>query len=172
VLTVAQTMANVAAIASRLRAAGIETVLCTIPPRTGSLHTEISTINFAIANYAARHGLILIDFYSTLVDEGNANYRTGAGYNVDQVHPNGLGSKVMGQAAWATLQPFTRPCKVLLPAWVTESVNILDNGLFTDGNSDGIPDTWTKSGASTTTVDATDATIQGNWFQQSYTDLA
>ena len=90
---------NLASMADLAKANGIKVILCSILPaydypwKPGlKPYEKISVLNEWMKGYAAKHGMIYLDYYSSLVDD-----RPGMklAYSKDGVHPNKEGYKVM-----------------------------------------------------------------------------
>lgn len=159
---------NLPLIYTALRAAGIEPVVATLPPSsstnaiTAGPHTFIRKVNAWLAEYAAAHGLRLIDFFGALVDPATGLYKTG--YNSDITHPNQTGYRAMGQVVANVL-----PSQVKAgTSWLTQDIGestILskgDGGLFTTGTT--LPASWSQS-AGAAGAFVTDAFFLGRAYQ-------
>jgi len=90
---------NLASMADLAKANGIKTILCSVLPaydypwKPGMKpYEKISVLNEWIKDYAAKHGMLYLDFYSAMVDS-----RPGmkAELSKDGVHPNMAGYKIM-----------------------------------------------------------------------------
>jgi lysophospholipase L1-like esterase len=86
---------NIESMASLAEAAGIEVVLCTLPPIQDET-PRVVLINQGIAALAAAHQYKLVDYYTPMADHPE--------YFYDQVHPNAAGYAVM-QAALTEVIP-------------------------------------------------------------------
>jgi len=82
---------------------GIKVVLASITPaddfwwNPGTKPArKIATMNVWIQDYAVKHGLVYLDYYSAMADEKGAMNREFTG---DGVHPNAAGYAIMGQLA-------------------------------------------------------------------------
>lgn len=161
--------ANLQTMYEALISAGIRPVPCTLPPNdpaTTPQRVALSSVNAWISGYAQTRGLPLIDFYGTLADPTNGNYRTGT--SSDGVHPTATGAKDMGNAIAVVLAPLVTPS---VPPLATDNtghgVDIANPLMMTDTNADGIPDGWSKIG---TPADVTfslvpeTGVVEGNWF--------
>jgi lysophospholipase L1-like esterase len=182
-ISLATTISNLTSCYTQLLNAGIMPILVTNPPRTDSpagARAALGKINDWIVRYAAQNGLPLVDFFSNLVDSTTGGYL--AAYDSgDGIHPKAAGAKLMGSIAASV-------CANVLPPWGPRLVgynadpNGHSNPLFlTDGNADGVPDTWNGSLLGTPTVGSmslsnaslTDSTALGNvWsIQRGSSDL-
>jgi lysophospholipase L1-like esterase len=90
---------NLASMADLAKANGIKPILCSILPvfdypwKPGlKPYDRILEINKWMKDYASTHGMIYLDFYSSMVDDRPG---TKAEYSKDGVHPNMAGYKVM-----------------------------------------------------------------------------
>ena len=90
---------NLASMADVSKANGIKPILCSVLPaydypwKPGlKPYEKISLLNAWIKEYAAKHGMLYLDFYSAMVDD-----RPGMKieFSKDGVHPNMAGYKVM-----------------------------------------------------------------------------
>lgn len=160
--------ANMLAIFSKIRAIGAIPVIGLIPPvNTPADKPTTVKWNTWLRYYAAASGIIVLDFYTLLVDPATGSY--AAAYNTDGTHPSHSGYVAMGQLCADKLAP-------LLPAWGPPLA--VDNGntaqlyssnpvLLTDTNGDGVPDGWFAYGGSTGYAHAlvTDAAVPGKLMQ-------
>jgi lysophospholipase L1-like esterase len=90
--------ANLQTMAAMATSAGIEVVLSELPPLVGSeasMNPNIVAANAAIAQLAAQHGYLVVDYYTPL-----ANHPEDL---PDGVHPNAAGYAVMEQALSAVV---------------------------------------------------------------------
>jgi lysophospholipase L1-like esterase len=179
-LTSLATMYTQAAfIFTSLASAGTLPVVCTIPPRAGdsaTLMKQLAQYNAWLTRYAQSHGLPLVDFYNHLVDPATGGWLSGL--NLDSVHPNGAGAKVMGQLIsdvlcgtnWVTLKPTSGVLPAVFPylaANNTDTATLLTNPLMlTDSGAPvGRPSGWSLlTGAPTAESAATDATTLGKYY--------
>jgi lysophospholipase L1-like esterase len=160
---------NLITMVKMVRSIGAVPVLCTLPPNnnTGNvtgLPAQIVALNSWIKRYTAAQGLVLVDFYTPLVDPANGHYL--AAYFNDGTHPNNAGFVVMAQAFLAAVQSLLPAFLPALPADNVDANNLLADGLFlTDSNSDGVADSWQllTGGGITPSLVTGDTTIQGNW---------
>jgi PKD repeat protein len=88
-----QTVEQIESMAAIARAAGIEPILCELPPITSNpsyFDPLIISFNAALAEFAMSNGYLLVDYYTPMV--GHPEYFT------DGVHPNATGYAVMEAA--------------------------------------------------------------------------
>jgi lysophospholipase L1-like esterase len=163
-VTLATFRTNMIAIFDKVRAIGAIPVIGLIPPvNTGADKPTTIKWNTWLRYYAAANGIIVLDFYTLLVDPANGSY--AAAYNTDGTHPSVTGYVAMGQLTVDKLAP-------LLPAWGPPLA--VDNGdtaqlyasnpvLLTDTNADGVPDGWFAYGGSSGYAHAlvTDSAVPG-----------
>lgn len=84
------TIAHIAAMGAMAREAGIEVVLCTIPPlNSGGVDRtpQVTMANAAIRELAQQQGYLLVDYYSAMLNHPE--------FFLDGVHPNASGYDVM-----------------------------------------------------------------------------
>ena len=92
-------LANIAAMATRSRAANMNVVLCMIPPiyeDKFKLDPAVRALNALIRQYAEDQHYYLVDYYDPMVGHPE--------YFKDQLHPNALGYSVMDKALVPVLQ--------------------------------------------------------------------
>lgn len=149
---------NLAAIWSRLDAAGIRVIAGTIPPRstyTGTMQSDTHELNAWIrAQGRARTNLTVVDYYAAVTDPSNGNYISsstagggGQGVSPDGIHPGNAGAPRMGKALAATLTPLL-PANPSGPSSEGDLVNALLYSRFTAGTvgSATPPTGWLESG--------------------------
>jgi lysophospholipase L1-like esterase len=80
---------NLSAMAAMAQSAGIQPILCTVPPNYSEARSEerIVELNQQIAALAAAKGFLLVDYFSVLIDHPD--------YFIDGIHPNESGYDVM-----------------------------------------------------------------------------
>ncbi|HEY8106176.1 MAG TPA: kelch repeat-containing protein [Gemmatimonadales bacterium] len=169
-LPLASAQANLAAIYELLVEHGITPIPCTLPPRdpfSGEPQATIEhqrdatiLLNQWIAHTAQVHGWPLADLYSALVDPQTGEYKPGL--NIDQLHQNGVGAKVMGQALADALSGYPLPAPPLLAGSQADSAYALPNNLFLNSSA-GLPEGWSQSGSPTLAV-APDPAVSGDAF--------
>lgn len=166
--TTAASMANLAAMVTQLRAAGVQPVLATMTPDavggTQPLKTQTALLNRRILDFAARNGLPVIDWFAPLVNP--ATGELAAAYVGSGVHPNDLGSQLMGKAAAKVLDAICPPGSPLLIDHVAEGTTDLMGGigLFLGTPSGaGVAGSWTNglSAGGVATI-TTDSAVLGN----------
>jgi lysophospholipase L1-like esterase len=150
-ITAATTLANIQSMHLMAEAAGVRTVLCTIPPRGNIPVATINAINDGIRDYAAKNSLMVCDFYEILCAPDAAYV---AAYAADGVHPNYVGSAVMGKYVVDNIVPhlpFLRPTLAMSENG-NDTLNLLAGGMFlVDTNVDGLADGWIAAGTGTVT---------------------
>ncbi|MFP5213067.1 MAG: SGNH/GDSL hydrolase family protein [Acidobacteriota bacterium] len=170
VLTTAQTLANLQQLVMLVKSIGATPIICTIPPKSGKA-TAVNAINLGVKRIARSNRITLVDFHSVLANEATGNL-TAAYDSGDGVHPSKTGARAMADAAISATAHLWQPLN-FLPTDNTDTNNMLANGLFlTDAGADGVADSWTKGGTSSTVVSSlvTDAAIKGKWQQFVRTD--
>ncbi len=87
-----QAVQQIGLMAATARAAGVEPVLCELPPMLNSaaFNADVVTLNATIANLALTNGYLLIDYYTPMAEHPE--------YFSDGVHPNTAGYAVMETA--------------------------------------------------------------------------
>lgn len=162
-IALATSLANLASIYDQLRAAGIEPIGATIPPKT-TQQTAIASLNIGIKSLCDKRGMICLDFHSVLVDPSNGQYL--AGYSGDGTHPNDVGRRAISTLIQAKLTPLYRPIGPNLCQDNTEAANLISDGMFLGTPSGGVAGSWTGnsvSGTTTPTIVSGDTNILGNW---------
>jgi lysophospholipase L1-like esterase len=94
-----QAVLQIEAMAQMARAAGIEVVLCELPPmilNQGAFYPAEMSLNVAIADFAMTNGYLLVDYYTPMF--GHPEY-----FN-DGVHPNATGYAVMEAALSSVIE--------------------------------------------------------------------
>jgi hypothetical protein len=122
----------------------------------------------AIRFLGLRRDLPVVPLRETWIDPTTGGYL--AGYdNGDGIHPNAAGRLAAGQVVYNTLAPLLPLGSVNTALFATaDSPNLLPNALFlVDSNADGVPDSWTKTGATITPslVSGAGDGIRGNWLR-------
>lgn len=166
-----QSKTNVEALVAECRAIGAVPVLCTLTPAAGASPTsrraDAIKMNLWLRRYAAGEGIILLDFYSLLVDPATGGVRAGlvAG---DSLHLSSAGYAAIGQYVADTLGTLLPPSNPVLTGDNGDPHNLLTNGLFlTDTDANGVPDGWTNQpGVTGQTVSlvAGSGDVLGNWL--------
>lgn len=168
----ATTRANIAAMATALRAANITPVVRTTPPcdvagtvapwNTIALRRAVvQRHNSWLVQWAASEGISVLDIYSPVVDPATGGYRTAiAG---DGTHPVEQGYKDMASGILAAGLPSVFTGSVLLGLARAEDSNLLANGVFIgDANADGLADGWNLSNPTVKTIVPTAPPALGN----------
>ena len=166
----ATTESNITTIIRTWLGAGIQPVLCTIPPRSDNdaFITPIVALNAWIRSFARANAIILVDFYAILVDPSNAHYR--AGYSSDGIHPSNTIATSMANF-------FISKTTALFPSWTpfisqsaSDTFNLITNSMFLSGGA--APTGWSFSGNNCAHAVVANATPPGgNWFQMTCTNL-
>ncbi|HKV24950.1 MAG TPA: SGNH/GDSL hydrolase family protein [Candidatus Acidoferrum sp.] len=102
-----ETEENLASMHDLARANGIRTVFCSVLPSTEfwwhkglEPAPKIKSLNVWIKEYAQKHGLVYVDYYSPMVNEEGGLKKE---YSPDGVHPNAAGYAIMAPLAEAGL---------------------------------------------------------------------
>lgn len=181
--TLAQTMVDYRTrIIDPLIAAGIEPIVCTIPPRTGSRTSEPVTYrntlrwNAFLRALANELRLTLVDTYAAVVDPATGDFK--AGLSGDGVHPSKAGYTAMVDAALKALDrsyPLQGPP---LEQDQMSSISLANNPLFLGGlagTGNVLPTGWSGSTTGITVAledGTTDEALSGKWFSITKTDTA
>lgn len=166
-ISAATTKANVQAMITAAKAAGIQPILTTIcPSNTTAYHAGIALINQHARSLAAANQVLLVDMYAVLVDPANGNYKSG--YNYDALHPSPAGMRVMAAQFVAQTASIYGTSTTQLTA-CGDGISMLANPCFLAPGS-GTPTSWgiTNGGTAPTPTFSTvtgDAAIVGNWWQ-------
>lgn len=144
--------------------AGIQPVLCGIPPRTDTsqIAQYAGTLNASLRQLAANRGIVFVDFNSVL-NNGSNGWKPGYSLS-DNVHPSAQGARAMANLFVSTTA-MIYSSNVWLP-WVNSSAeNPAGNALEQDGST-----WWWSAGYGTApaprvSVIPGDSTIVGNWLQ-------
>ncbi|MBM4587586.1 hypothetical protein GS507_05180 [Rhodococcus hoagii] len=182
--TIAETMAAYEnRIIKPLIAAGIEPIVCTIPPRTAARTAEPSTYrrqaqwNAYVRSIANRYRLRLVDIYAALVDPATGDY--AAGLSGDGVHPNKAGYRVMADAFVQTASSSFPSEGVQLERDRYSAISLAPNPVFLEGltgTGNLLPAGWSGSttGLTVTLEDPTqgDGLESGRWVKFVKTDTA
>lgn len=108
-IPLASTEENIASMTELARAAGIRVVLASVLPASNlpwrpsvtDVVQRVTALNLWIRDYAARNGLVYLDYYSAMND-GNGGLKPELAH--DAVHPNAAGYDVMAPLAEAAIQ--------------------------------------------------------------------
>ncbi len=98
-------LADVKAIHDTLRAAGLYTVACTIPPNSASTLSLTAGFNSGLKAYCATRDIPVVDVFSSVVDTATGLY-LAAYSGGDGTHPNQLGGQQMGVAIATVLNSY------------------------------------------------------------------
>lgn len=165
-ITAAQSMTALDGIYNALRAAGIEMICCTIPPRSDdtTANGNVGRFNMAVRKFASDRGLALLPFHSALVDPTTGNHVT-AYNNGDGIHPSPAGMAAMADAAIASNIARAFPVgKIETVASVGDSTDLLGGGglMLADTNSDGLADVWGFNGGAATAATSIITPVPGD----------
>jgi lysophospholipase L1-like esterase len=160
----ASTVANIKSMIDQAKQAGIQPILCTIPPRgdAANYNQNVQRINGAIHKLAQAERVLLVDFYSILVDPSSGVFKSG--YDLgDGVHPSPTAAKAMAQYFVTATANLFGPAQESIVATNGDQTNLLPNPLFLTSTT-----AWTTNGYGSTAAPAyavvTDPAISGNWF--------
>lgn len=168
-ISISTTMANIDAMVIALLSAGIEPVLCLLPPRSSNqIATEL--INIRLIDYASRNRVRLIAPWRMMSNSSGA--WLSSTYSVDGLHPtiyanHAAATDVLSQLSLSDVYPF-------LPRNNTDTNGVIaSNTLFaTDTNADGLPDSWIKYGATVTpSLVAGTGDVVGNWLNLAFSGI-
>lgn len=142
-----------------LLSAGILPVVTSAPPANALSFYVPPKWNAQLHRECAKRGVPFIDIYSALVDDGTGSQGAGyykSTYNSDNTHPSEIGAKAWAQAIVTAISStgwFPFYSDTFAPAhnvyngdtasYPMSSANAV---MVLDSNSDGVPDTWTKTG--------------------------
>jgi lysophospholipase L1-like esterase len=160
----ASTTANLKSMIDQAKQNNIEPIICTIPPRgdAANYNHNVQKINGAIHKLAQAERILLVDFYSILVDPTTGVYKSG--YDLgDGIHPSPTAAKAMAQFFVTATQNLFGPSQEGIVATNGDSTNLISNPLFLTS-----PAAWMSNGYGSTPSPiysvVTDPTIAGNWF--------
>ena len=167
-----------------LLSAGIEPIVCTVPPRNGVRTTEPATYrrqarwNAFIRSVAAKHRLLMVDIHALMVDPATGDYK--AGFTGDGVHPNKAGYKEMSNGfVNFSIYKYMNVPSAPLERDRYSIVSLAPNPLFLEGlggSGNVLPTGWTGSttGITVSFDDAYDGdpNSAGKWFNIEKTDAA
>ena len=172
---VATIMTNIATIATGLRAAGVEPILCQIPPAngwSGSQRVAGLRLNAAIQEYAYQHGHPVADLYTPVANPTTGGYL--AAMTIDNTHMSYKGARTVAKAVADALLNLFPPGGVYLCGrgyWDTDISRIYNGNFLGDTNADGLADAWAKStsgGTVTYSLEA-DGSTGRNWQRMAVT---
>ena len=162
--TLAATTANLKSMIDEAKQAGIQPIICTIPPRgdATNYNHNVQMINGAIHQLAKSEKVLLVDFFSILVDPTTGVYKSG--YDLgDGIHPSPAAAKAMAQYFITATANLFGPAQEAIVATSGDQTNLIPNPLFLTSTS-----AWTSSNSGTSPAPTysvlTDPAISGNWF--------
>jgi len=164
----AATVANLKSMIDAAKSAGIQPIICTIPPRSDASNYNLNAqqINAAIHQLAQAERIMLVDFYSVLADPVTGQYKSGYDRS-DGIHPSFTGAKAMAQFFITATANLFGPSQVAITTTEGDGTNLISNPLFLTSTS-----AWTSNGYGTSPVPTysvlTDPTISGNWFSVTF----
>ncbi|AEQ20997.1 putative SGNH-hydrolase [Rhodococcus phage E3] len=163
--------------------AGIEPIVCTVPPRNGVRASDIATYrrqgqwNAFLRSIASRYHLRLVDLYAATVDPATGDYK--AGYSGDGVHPSKVGYQAMSDAFVKAVSPHYPAEGVQLERDRYSAIGLAPNPVFLEGltgTGNVLPAGWTGSttGVTVTLEDPVqgDGLEAGKWVKIDKTDTA
>jgi lysophospholipase L1-like esterase len=160
----ASTVASLKSMIDQAKQAGIQPILCTIPPRGDAVdyNNNVQMINGAIHKLAQAERILLVDFYSILVDPSTGVYKSG--YDLgDGIHPSPTAAKAMAQYFVTATANLFGPAQESIIATNGDQTNLIPNPLFLTSTTP-----WTTNGYGSTAAPTyavlTDPAISGNWF--------
>jgi hypothetical protein len=158
---------------SRIRAAGIMCVVCTIMPITAE-GSQVLTLNAAIralaATYSADPLVQLCDIFAVLGNPSTGQWASPT-YTGDGTHPSSIGGRLAAAQLQGTILPYLAPYSAMPRTVSGDAFNPITNGTFDQGSpSGGLASGWAlqnASGTNTTTIVAPQVSddLQGNWQQ-------
>jgi lysophospholipase L1-like esterase len=103
-MTLEETEGNLQSMAELAKANGIRVVLSAVMPVCDYIRPQsarrspekIKALNVWIKDYAAKHGIVYLDYYSAMIDDAGMLRKELTG---DGLHPNAAGYEVMGPLA-------------------------------------------------------------------------
>lgn len=183
-ITQQQTRDNIVAMIRLARLNGILPILGTCyPENNATLAPTLRKHNAWLKQLAAGRDatypdvahLYIVDRYSAVVDATSSTGAWTGSYTSDGTHPNVAGGIVAGQKVVNDLAGLLRGNTTNWgPFAATDNVqgspNRIFNGLFiTDTNADGLADSWTVSGGTSTSTIVTDSAVTGKVQQVAVT---
>lgn len=175
-VTQQQTRDNIVTMIRRARLKGIIPILSTCyPENNATLAPVIRKHNAWLktlaqgrdSSYPDVGHMFLVDRYAAVVDPASSTGAWLSSYTSDGTHPNVAGGMAVGNRVLADLAGLLRGSTTAFSPWlptdnVQGSPNRIFNGLFqNDANSDGLADSWTISGGTTTPTLVTDSSVVG-----------
>lgn len=163
--------------------AGIDPIICTIPPRTGirtsepATYRKQSTWNAFLHGLANKYRLLLVDTYAALADPATGDYK--AGFSGDNIHPTKTGYYAMSSAFIAAVSSRYPADGVQLEKDRYTSINLAVNPLFLEGmgGTGNLLPTGYQGSTTGVTVTVEDPTVgdgleAGKWLKIVKTDPA
>lgn len=170
-VTYATYQANMIAITTRLRAAGIRVVLNTILPRGNTTYlAEQLKWNSWLKWYANLNGYDIVDFFALLVDPATSMYASGYDSG-DNVHPSQAAHLAM--ATHYASKILSNAYSPLMARCATDAQNLVANPLLTAGSP--TPTAWGTSGSAAggwAEGLVTDSDFLGKAWEVAYTGAA
>ncbi len=144
-IPIATTRANIVEMVRRTRAAGATPMLRTTMPHflSNAIRQSVGAFNQWVRNYGAEAGILVFDFWRQVVDPATGQYL--AAYSADGVHPNELGSKLLGQHVADTLSGVIPAVTTQLASDPTDTGLLAPARLFLTDTS-GTPTGWNAIG--------------------------
>lgn len=164
----AATIANLQSMVDAAKAAGIQPIICTIPPRNDgtNYNQNAQMINVAIHKLAQSERIMLVDFYSVLADSTTGQYKSG--YVIaDGIHPSSTGAKAMAQYFVTATANLFGPSQEISTVTNGDATNLISNPLFLYSINSWSSNGYGTSPAPTYSVVA-DTSISGNWLSFSF----
>lgn len=148
----ATTRANLIAIWSAIRTAGIIPIAVLTMPKAGAGGIATMSLNAWITVYCQQNGITVVDSHSAVANPATgalaAQYDSG-----DGIHLNADGQYAVGQKAHAQLSTMYPASVPYMASSLGDPADILQGyGTFSvDSNADGLSDGWTSIGGGTVT---------------------
>jgi lysophospholipase L1-like esterase len=164
----ASTVSSLKSMIDQAKAAGIQPILCTIPPRGDAVNynQNAQMINGAIHKLAQAEKILLVDFYSILVDPTTGVYKSG--YDLgDGIHPSAAAAKAMAQFYVTATANLFGPSQESIVVTSGDGTNLIPNPLFLTSDAAWTNNDYGTSPAPTFAV-VTDPAISGNWFSMTF----
>ncbi|HEY3936487.1 MAG TPA: GDSL-type esterase/lipase family protein [Bryobacteraceae bacterium] len=161
----AATISNLQQMIEQAKKANIQPILCTIPPRSdaANYNQNVQMINGAIHKLAQSERILLVDFYSILVDPTTGVYKSG--YDLgDGIHPSVTADKAMAQFFITATANLFGPTQEYLLQTQTDNTNLIANPLFLLPTTAWSTNGYGTSPAPTYATVTGDSSISGNWL--------
>jgi hypothetical protein len=155
---------NLKAMITAAKQANIQPIICTIPPRgdASNYNLNVQKINGAIHQLAQAQRILLVDFYSILVDPTTGVYKSGYDLS-DGIHPSPTAAKAMAQFFITATANLFGPSQEAIVASNSDGTNLIPNPLFLTSTTAWTSNSYGTSPAPTFSI-VTDPAISGNWF--------